>query len=103
MVNAIFKGLFKFLINTTKIFLLPVDLLVSNLFPDFTNMVSTFDSAVTQGYIGRGLAYFGSLLPPNCRVFIIMYLTISIGLYTISLAVHGIIKVIQIIKNIKIW
>lgn len=103
MVNAIFTGLFKFLMNITKIFLTPVDALVSTAFPDFSQMVATFTEAIGQGFIGQGLAYFGSLLPPNVRTFVMLYITCLIAFYTISLAVHAIIKVIEIIKAVKIW
>lgn len=103
MVNAIFKGLFKFLIQITKIFLIPVDLIVSTAFPDFSEMVGTFNTAVGSQFIVKGLSYFGNLLPPNCKAVLILYLNCLIIFFTISVTVHGIIKVIEIIKSVKIW
>lgn len=103
MINAIFTGLFKFLLNITKIFLIPVDALVSTAFPDFSEMVAVFYDGIGQSFIAQGFAYFGNLLPPNVRAFIILYLTLLIAFYTISLAVHGIVKVIEIIQSVKIW
>lgn len=102
MVKALFNGLFKFLITITKIFLLPVDLLVTGIFPDFSEMLSNFNNLVNI-YIGNGLSYFGSILPPTVRSMIVLYISLLIIFYTVSFSVHGILKVINIIKNIKIW
>ncbi len=102
MVKALFNGLFKFLISITKIFLIPVDLLVTGIFPDFSTMLNNFNSLVNT-YIGNGLAYFGSILPSTARSLIVLYISLLIIFYTISFSVHGILKVINVIKNIKIW
>lgn len=102
MAKAIFKVLFLVIKAIANVFLAPVNLIVSNVFPDFTTMIARFNVGVST-YVGSGLAYFGNLLPPYTKEFVLLYLTILIVYYTISISVHLIMKVIYIIKAIKIW
>lgn len=100
--KAIFKVLLKFIKSIANIILAPINLLVVNLFPSFSNLVSTFNSAVSQ-FVGNGLGWFSHILPPNTRGFILVYLGILVSYYTITITIHIILKVIQVIKAIKIW
>lgn len=90
------------MIGIANIFLAPANSIVTNLFPDFSNLVSTFTTFINT-YIGNGVLYFFSILPPNTKTFIILYLYLLVILYTASLAIHVLIKVIEIIKAVKIW
>lgn len=102
MAKALFKVLLKFIKSIVNIFLAPVNALVVNLFPDLSNLLSAFNSAVSQ-IIGGNLAFFSHLLPPTTRTFILLYLTILISYYTITISVHLVLKVINIIRRVKIW
>lgn len=102
MFKALFDVFFGVIKGVVDIILTPVNLLVSNLVPDVSQMVGTFNSAVTT-FFNSTLNYFFSMLPPNCRTFILLYLTFLIGYYTISFSVHSIVKVYKIIKNVKVW
>lgn len=102
MINAIFNGLFKVLNFLLNIILTPINALVVNFFPDFNQMISSFTSAVDT-YIGGGLAYFFSLLPEITRYVIVMYLTLLIGYYTLSVSLFAITKIWTLIQKIKVW
>lgn len=102
MAKAIFEVFFKVIVALTNVFLLPINALLVNFFPDTTNLINTFNNNVTL-YIGNNLAYFSSLIPPTSRSFIVFYLTFLISYYTISFTIHGILKIVRIIKAIKIW
>lgn len=102
MARAIFKVFFSIMKAVANIFLAPVNLLVANFLPDLTQMISKFNLAVNY-YLGGGLSYFAHILPPTTRNVIVIYLMVLVGYYTISAAVHIVLKVITIIKNIKIW
>lgn len=102
MAKAIFKVLFKIIKGIAELFLAPVNLLIANLFPDFANMINIFNTAVSR-LIGGGLAYFSSILPPNTRSMISLYLIVLISYYTIMISFHLIMKVITILKNLKVW
>lgn len=102
MGKAIFKVLLKFIKGVADLILQPINLLVVNLVPDLSNLISTFNSAVNQ-IIGGNLAFFAHLLPPTTRGLIAFYLGFLITYYTIVISAHAILKVINIIKAIKIW
>jgi hypothetical protein len=102
MAKAIFNVLFKVIKSVLNILLAPVNLLVVNLFPDFSNMISAFNNGV-QTIIGTGLGFFSHLFPPTTRSLIILYLTFLISYYTISYSAHAIIKIFKIIQRIKFW
>ena len=102
MAKAIFNVLFKVIKTIANLLLTPINLIVSNLFPDFANLVNTFNTALNTFVTGT-LNYFFHILPPNCRAFILLYFTVMVSYYTISISIHAILKVYTIIKNIKIW
>ena len=102
MAKAIFKVFFKIIVTLTNVILTPINLLVANLFPDLGLILTRFNY-VLNNYLGGGLAWFWSIIPPYCKSLIVLYLTILISYYTIMISVHAILKVYTIIKRIKIW
>lgn len=102
MAKAIFNVLFKVIKSVMNILLLPINALVANLFPDFSNLISTFNQGV-QTYIGGGLGYFSSILPPNTKNLVLLYLTFLVSYYTIVYSAHAIIKIFHIIQRVKFW
>lgn len=102
MAKAIFNVLFKVLKSVLNIILLPINTLLVGVFPDFSNMISTFNSLIST-YIGNTLSYFSSILPPTTRTLILIYLGFLVSYYTISYSVHAIIKIFKIIQKIKFW
>lgn len=97
-----FNTLLNFMVGVANIFLAPVNSLVVNALPSFTEWVSNFTQLINT-YLGNGLAYIFSLLPPNTRTLVLLYITILIVCYTITFAIHVILKIIEVIKQIKIW
>ena len=102
MAKAIFKVFFKIIVTLTNVILTPINLVVANLFPDLSQVLIKFNYAASE-FLGNGLTWFWSLIPSGCKTIIIIYITILISYYTISVTVHVILKVYTIIKNIKIW
>lgn len=102
MGKAIFKVFFSIINGIVSVILSPVNTLVSGVFPDFSNMVNTFNSVVNT-YIGGGVTWFFAILPPGTRSVVLIYLSFLVGYYTVSISLHAILKVYTIIKNIKFW
>lgn len=102
MAKAIFKVLFKVITSIVNTILIPINVLAKNLLPDFTNMIATFNY-VLNNILGSAFTWFFSILPPNCRTFIILYLSFLISFYTVSITLHAILKVYTIIKRVKVW
>lgn len=102
MARILFKVFFGIITTLTNVILTPVNLLVSGLFPDLSNIIARFTYACNT-YLGGGLTWFYTIIPTNARNLITIYVTILISYYTISISVHAILKVYTIIKNVKIW
>ena len=102
MAKAIFSVFFKIIKKIIEIFFSPINLLVVNLFPDLSNILSTFNSAVSS-VIGGSLGFFSSILPPGTRTIFLLWFAVLLGYYGVLFSVHVIMKVIDIIKKIKIW
>ena len=102
MAKAIFNVLFGIIKTILNLLLAPINLLVVNLFPDFSNLISNFNNTVST-YIGSGIGYFSSLLPPTTKSILLIYLTFLISYYTITYSAHAIIKIFKIIQRIKFW
>lgn len=102
MAKAIFNVFFKVIQTVLNIILLPINALIVNLFPDFSSMISSFNTAIST-YVGPTIGYFSSLLPPTTKSLLIIYLTFLVSYYTISYSAHAIIKIFKIIQKIKFW
>lgn len=102
MAKAFFNVFLKLITNICNIVLHPINLLLTNFFPDFSNVINTFNETLTL-IGGNALDYIVHLIPPTTLSVIQIYLTIVVSYYTISISIHVILKVWTIIKNIKIW
>ena len=102
MFKILFNVLFGVITSIVNIVMTPINLLVSNFIPNFSSMIATFNY-VLENYIGNGIAYFFSMVPPMTKNVMLTFISFYISYYTVSIAVHGIIKVYAIIKKIKIW
>lgn len=102
MAKAIFSVFFDVIKGIVDAFLIPVNALIVNVFPNFNNILNAFNTLIDR-YIGNVVSWFSYLLPPNTRTLILFYLSALIVFYTITISAHAILKLIHIIKNIKIW
>lgn len=100
--GIIFVLLMKFITAIANFFLAPINAIVVNLFPDFTDMINHFESLVNT-YITPGLSWFFHILPPHTQTIILFYIDLLILLYTAVLSIHVVLKIIHIIRNVKIW
>ena len=100
--GILIEVIFKLIKVITNVLLLPINALVVSVLPDFSDSVNNFNVLVNE-YIGGGLAYFSSILPPLTRSTIIFYLSLLVILYTTTLTIHLTLKIFKIIKAIKFW
>ena len=66
MVKALLNGIMKMVTKVINLFLLPINTLFANIFPNMSNAISSFTNFVNT-YLGNTLGYFFSLLPPIFR------------------------------------
>lgn len=102
MIKILFQVIFKMITAILNIVLLPLNLLITNAFPNLSSMISTFNTTAST-VLGSGFGFFASMIPPVTRSMILLYLTLLVAFYTISISAHVIIKVFTIIRKIKFW
>lgn len=102
VINAIINGFLNVITSLLNIFLLPINVLIDNLFPNMSSAIVTFNSFV-QTYVGGNLSYFFSILPPIFRGLLILWLTFLVSYYSIYYTYLSIVKLWTIIQKIKFW
>lgn len=102
LINAILKGILTVITSLLNIFLLPINALIENVFPDMSNAIGTFNTFINN-YVGGTLSYFFSILPPIFRSILVIWFTFVIAYYSIYYTYIGILKIWNIIQKIKFW
>ena len=102
MIKSILNGILKMILKVIGIVLIPIDTLISNLFPSMTNAITTFTNFVNN-VLGNNLVYFFHLLPPTFRSLLVIWFTLVIGYYSVYYTYLAIIKIFAIIQKIKFW
>jgi len=102
MIKAILNGILNALISVVSFLLTPLNALFTNLFPDVSTAISTFNTFVTN-YIGGSLTYFFSMFPPIFRSLLVLWFTFIISYYTVYYTYNGLVKVFNIIQKVKFW
>lgn len=102
MIKALLNGLLSMITSLLNVFLLPINALIENVFPDMAGAINTFNTFVDT-YIGGSLSYFFSILPPIFRGLLILWFTFVVSYYGIYYTYTGIIKIWSVIQKIKFW
>lgn len=102
MIKAIINGLMSLVTSILNIILLPINLLIENIFPDMSSAINTFSTFVNT-YVGSTIGYFSSVLPPITRSVIGLWLTFLVVYYGVVWSYTAIIKIYNVIQKIKFW
>jgi len=102
MGKALMNVIMKLVTSAINIVLIPINALLSPLFPDsLTNAISNFTNLLNN--IGGAIAWFGNLLPPTFKELLLLALGITISYYTIAWSYSLIVKIYNVIQKIKFW
>lgn len=102
MIKALLDGILNALASVVTFLLTPLNLLFTNLFPNMSSAISTFNTFINT-YVGNGLSYFFSVLPPIFRTLLITWFTFVIAYYTIYYIYIGYLKIFNVIQKVKFW
>lgn len=85
MVNAFLNGLFNLIISIVEVLLLPIDTILNNTLPQFSEVLGLFSNFLNYilSFIPWGLSWFN--IPTFVLTFVVLYI---IAKLTISSAVH---------------
>lgn len=100
-----FKILFNIIINLMatiiQIVTLPLNLVITNTLPNFSNKISQVVSGVPTLF--SGIYWATGLLPPGVLEVLLFIITIEIAKHTIFANTHALLKVWNILQKIKFW
>lgn len=102
MAKAIMKVIMKLVSSIVDIVLIPINALISGIFPDFSSAISNFTTFVNT-YVGGTIGYFASILPPITRSIIGLWLTFLVTYYGVVWSYSLITKIYNVIQKIKFW
>lgn len=102
MIKALINGFLNICTSVINIVLTPVNLLISNLFPDMSTAITKFNQFVGM-FTGNLLGYIFHFLPTGFKTLLVTYLTFIIAYYGIIYTYKGVVKLFQIIQKIKFW
>ena len=71
MIKAIINGILKLLLMVLNIVLIPINLLIENVFPSMASAIQTFTSFLND-ILGNNLVYFFHLFPPIFRSILVI-------------------------------
>lgn len=102
MIKAILNGLLSALTGVVNFLLTPINLLVSNVFPNMSSAIATFTNFVNT-YLGSNLSYFFSMFPPTFKTLLVLFITFCAGYYTVYYSYIAIVKIFNVIQKVKFW
>lgn len=88
--------------NMINIIIFPIDALVKTIFPDFSNMITNFNTTVDY-FLTTPISFIMYHIPPMTKSILLFYITLLIGYYSIIFIYKGIILIPQLIRKVKFW
>lgn len=105
-IGTIGAGIVELLINLLStlinLILLPIDALISTIFPDFSTLIINFNSTLNTVF-NNSISYIMYHIPPMTKFTILFYITLLIAYYSIKYTYKAIILVPNLIQKIKFW
>lgn len=100
--ETIFVGFWNILFNVAtticNTIMAPINAIISQMFPDFSQLVADFYVRVDS--FTEPIIWAVNIIPPNTRAMLVFYVSMLIIFYTAVYGTHGIIKLIEIFKNL---
>ena len=101
MFAAIINFFLNLVASIIQVVLIPINLIVSNIFPDLTSQINQVTSGISELFTGIGWAL--GLLPPGILPVLLFIITIEICKHTIWANARMIVKVWTVLEKIKFW
>lgn len=100
-----FKILFDIILNLVatllQIILAPLNLIISNAFPNISNTITQTASSLVTMFDGMGWAV--GLIPNSVKVVLITILGLEISKHSAYVLSHVIVKVWNLVQKLKFW
>lgn len=102
MMNIILKAIMGFFEQLLGLFLTPIDAAIGTFFPNLSTYIQSFDIFITRTF-SENIYWFMSLLPPNFKNLLGVYLTFMIALQGFIWVYHALVHILEVLKKLKFW
>lgn len=101
MISSLLGGIVSFISSLGSIYTAPINAVITNFFPDLTNMLSTITSVFNNVFSIIG--WFMNLIPPTARTVMISILMFWLSVWPLRVAVWNVSFGLNFIKRINIF
>lgn len=101
MFKILFQVIINIIITIIQIVVLPINLVIENLLPDFADKIEIVTSGLENLFTGVGFAI--DILPEPFLECLIFVYTFQLALISVFFSVHTVDRVFELIKEIKFW
>jgi len=101
LISAFFNFLLTIIMTIIQLICTPLNLLFENVFPDFSDKLSTISSALDTAF--SSVSWAISICPPMVRSTLLFIFTIELSLLVIMRSSHATSKVWSILQKLKFW
>ena len=101
LITAFFNFLLTIIMTIVQLICLPLNALFNNVFPDFSDKISSIESSLNIAY--SGLSWAISIMPPMVRSTLLFIFTIELSMLVIMRSTHLTAKVWAILQKLKFW
>ena len=101
LISMFFNFLLNIIMTIIQIIMLPLNLLVSQAFPGFSDQFTSIHVGITQAftYVSWALA----ILPPAIRTTLLFIFTVEIGALVLFRSTYLTAKAWKILQTLKFW
>lgn len=101
MVAMIFNAVLNLIASLVKLFVLPLNLVITATLPDLSQKLIDVNSVLSSVF--DNMSWGLGLIPTGILNTVVFILLIEIAKHTIYISTHALIKMWNIIQKIKFW
>lgn len=101
LISSFFNFLLKIVMTIVQLICTPLNLLFSNVFPDFSEKMSSITSALDTAY--SSVSWAISIVPPMVRSTLLFIFTIELSMLVIMKSTHATSRAWKILQKLKFW
>lgn len=101
LISSFFNFLLKIIMTIVQLICLPLNAVFEGVFPDFSDKLTTIDSALNSAF--SGLSWAISVIPPLSRDVLLFIFTIELSMLAIMRSTRMTSKVWKILQKLKFW
>ena len=101
LITAFFNFLLSIIMSIIQLICLPINTLLNSVAPDFSESLTTIDTALSAAY--TNISWAISLIPPTVRQALVFIFTLELTFLVIMRSTHSVSKIWSVLQKLKSW